>query len=217
MNNWLHWKKGFQNHSGVCGNLGPHTLHSSRRYFGYFSIPSSLQMNSVRAASAQCYAMLGLPAAFRGPERKLLSLELGSSVIMSKEQIYKSAPHSLLCSRKKKKDRISQWLPGQKELLAAEHLWKNALLRSVNENTIFLKNWIQLGTINTWKFGPHCFWNTWALNEQNQKWLFKSLLPSSSPYSQVALKILAVLMSSILLKPGKKKDTFHLTECSGFL
>lgn len=51
--------------------------------------------------------------------------------------------------KKKKKGQLSQWLPGQKELLAAEHLWKNALLRSVNENGIFLKIWIQQGTIGT--------------------------------------------------------------------
>lgn len=59
--------------------------------------------------------------------------------------------------KRKKKDQLSQWLPGQKELLAAERLWKNALLRSVNENGIFLKIWIQQGTIGTWKFGPHFF------------------------------------------------------------
>lgn len=51
--------------------------------------------------------------------------------------------------KKKKKGQLSQWLPGQKELLAAERLWKNALLRSVNENGIFLKIWIQQGTIGT--------------------------------------------------------------------
>lgn len=100
-------------------------------------------------------------AAFRALERKLLSSELGSSVITClKSQIHKRTAHSLLVSEKKKKGHISQWLPGQKELLAAEHLWKNALLRSVNENGIFLKTWIRLGTISTWKFGPRCFWNT---------------------------------------------------------
>lgn len=73
----------------------------------------------------------------------------------------KSSPfpfrHRRVKKRKKKKDQLSQWLPGQKELLAAERLWKNALLRSVNENGIFLKIWIQQGTIGTWKFGPHFF------------------------------------------------------------
>lgn len=89
-------------------------------------------------------------AAFRASERKLLSSDLGSSVITClKSQIHKRTPHSLLVSEKKKRSQISQWLPGQKELLAAEHLWKNALLRSVNENGIFLKTWIQLGTIST--------------------------------------------------------------------
>lgn len=49
--------------------------------------------------------------------------------------------------KKPKKGQLSQWLPGQKELLAAERLWKNALLRSVNENGIFLKIWIQQGLL----------------------------------------------------------------------
>lgn len=62
----------------------------------------------------------------------------------------KSSPFPFRHRRvKKKKGQLSQWLPGQKELLAAERLWKNALLRSVNENGIFLKIWIQQGTIGT--------------------------------------------------------------------
>lgn len=112
-------------------------------------------------------------------------------------------------TQEKKRGQLSQWLSGQKELLAAEHLWKNALLRSVNENGIFLKIWIQLGTIGTSKFGPLCFLKYLALKWAKSEVTFQKPPAFIPPYSQVALKILVVLMSSIMLKPvGKKRTHF---------
>lgn len=162
------------------------------------------------------------PTASRGfSEESYISLfssvPCSSGITCLKNLIHTRTPHSLLGSEKKKQQtqekkkrgQLSQWLSGQKELLAAEHLWKNALLRSVNENGIFLKIWIQLGTIGTSKFGPLCFLKYLALKWAKSEVTFQKPPAFIPPYSQVALKILVVLMSSIMLKPvGKKRTHF---------
>lgn len=148
-------------------------------------------------------------AAFRALERKLLSSELGSSVITClKSQIHKRTAHSLLVSEKKKKRPHFSMASWPERIAGCWALVEKCSIEKCKWERNLSENLDPTGDYQHLKIWPSLLLKYLALKWAKSEVTFQKPPAFIPPYSQVALKILVVLMSSIVLKPGKKKTHF---------